>query len=177
MRRSHPRRSGFTGHRAGGYITGTADTKDVDRLLRQLSQGKEGRKLIRRASQVSLEYFNEKTYENASQLPLNKSGKNWRKTLKKKGSFKYRSKMSGGRFHFWTGVVYKGILKVSHLVERGFTHVNGAKVAGNWYRKKAFEQNRNHVMFKFKRYMERGMDMLYTSGKAPTLRDLRNLTQ
>ena len=175
--RSHRRAEGYARTRNGGFITGTVDTRDVDRLLRELSQGKEGRKLIRNASRVALEIFNEETAKNAKELNVVPSGKQWRKTLQKKGSYKYRAQMSKGRFHFWSGISYKGILKVSHLVERGFKHVSGKFIPGQWFRMRAYEQNRAKVMRMFKSYMERGMDIIASSGKAPSLKNLRNLTR
>jgi len=176
--RAHPRKPGYDYYRKGGYITGTVDTKEVDKLIRKLHKGKEGRKLIRQASRVALELFNEETAEQVSQLDLTPSGKKWRKEMKKKGSYAYRAKMSGDRYHFWTGVNYKKtVLRITHLVNDGFKHKQAGKIAGFFFREKAFELKRAEVMRRFKSYMERGIDIIRATGKAPGLKTLRGLTR
>ena len=65
------RRQWDRGFRQGGYITGTIDTRHVDKFISELRNGKQGRRLIRNASRVALELFNEETGSNARELDLN----------------------------------------------------------------------------------------------------------
>ena len=159
-------------------MSGQVDSSDLQSLIKELQGGPESRKLLRQASRVSLEVFNEATAEAVGKLPLNPSGKKWRKTLKKKGSYTYKSKNSSrGKFEFWTGIDYrKPNLRISHLVERGFTHPDGKKVTAHWYRRTAFQRNRASVMKTFERKLNQGIDIIAATGKAPGLKTLRNLS-
>ena len=183
-RRAHPRRSSAAalgaarGHRKYGYLILEKDP--VNELIKELQGGKQGRKLLRNASRVTLEFFTEQTYEEVMKLDLKKSGKGWRKALKKKGSYKYKSKGTAkGTFSFWTGINYakQSILKVSHLVERGFSHADAGRVRGLWFRDAAFKLNRPKAMKLFSNSLMKGMDILAGTKRAPTLKELRSLTR
>lgn len=173
------RRQWDRGFRQGGYITGTIDTRQVDKFISELRNGKQGRRLIRNASRVALELFNEETGNNARELDLKPSGKKWRRLLGRRTSYAYRAKMSGQRFQFWTGVNYKKpVLRISHLVERGFRHAaTGKRIAGQWFRREAFQRNQRRVMRRFADAMSRGADIITATGKAPSVGTLRRLEQ
>ena len=160
---------------AGKLVGFVADTTEINRFVKAVSGDKEGRKVIRNASRAALEIFNVETGDNAAALNLKPSGKQWRKTLKKKASYLYRiSAPKSGRFSAKTGINYKkAVLRVSHLVERGFQHFRAGKVTGNWFRYEAFEQNRERVMREAVRNMKWGWEQVAKTGKAPTAAQTR----
>lgn len=154
---------------------------DLDKKFDELINGKEGRKVLRRSSQVALETFNEATVKQVKQIPLKKSGKGWRKALSRKSSaFKYAwtglDKKKGGKFSATTGVNYKiPILRLTHLVESGFNNVkSGRKVKGHFFREKSFDTNALKGMRQFRNALFRSYDFLAKTGKAPGLKMTRS---
>ena len=146
------------------------------RQIDSLSKGKEGRKVIRAASRAALEVFNMETADNAAELNLKPSGKGWRKALKKKGNYKYSYNVtSGAAFTASTGINYKKnpILAVSHLVERGFNHFKAGRIAGEWYRYDAYEDNYKRIMSNMKNNLIWGWEQVVKTGRAPTASKMR----
>jgi len=180
--RQHPRRStnaqlnASRGIRRNGFMT--IDSDPIQQLMRDLDS-KEGRKVIRHSARLGLEVINDQTSENAKDLKLKKSGKGWRKMLQKRSSYKYKFKNTGrSNFSAVSGINYrKPILRISHLVERGFNHISGTRVWGNWFREHAFATERDKVMKVFATAMGYGLEMLSNSGKAPGLKTLRSLSK
>ena len=83
------------------YMTGTVDTRKLDKMLNELQlEGREGKKVIRQSCRVALELINEETSKQALQLNLKPSGKGWRKALKKKSAFIYKNRKNR-KGHFW----------------------------------------------------------------------------
>ncbi len=163
----------------GKYVTMTADTKEIDRFIKAISGDKEGRKVTRNAAIAALELFNIETGKEAADLNLKKSGKGWRKTLSKLSAYKTKaSAKSDGSFKAKTGINYKkAVLRVSHLVERGFQHFRAGKVPGNWFRQQAYDKNRDKVMSNFMRNLTWGWGQVAKTGKAPTFSKIRKRFQ
>ena len=154
------------------YMTGTVDTKSLDKILNELQlEGKEGKKVIRQSCRVALELINEETSKQALELDLKPSGKGWRKALKKKSAFIYKNRKNRrGRFWFYSAINYKKpILRLSHLIEKGFQHVQAGFVSGNWYRKTAFEQKRTRALAQLEKSLKHGMGFIARGEKVPGL--------
>ena len=154
------------------YVTGTVDTRQLDKMLKELElEGREGKKVIRQSCRVALETINEQTSKDASQLNLKPSGKGWRKALKKWSGFIYKNRKNGrGRFWFYSAINYKKpILRISHLVEKGFQHVKAGFVSGNWYRLGAFEKRRAQALRDLEKSLRYGMGYIAKGEKVPGL--------
>ncbi len=160
------------------------DAKDLDKKIDELLVGKEGRKVLRRSSQVALEPFNDATVKIVNSLKLKPSGRGWRKALRRKSSaFKFRwtglesrswAKTGNNKFSATTGVNYKiKVLKLTHLVEAGFRHIGG-RVPGNFFREKAFDQGSLKSMKHFRHALYRSYQYLIRTGKAPGLKQTRS---
>tara|TARA_R110001632_G_scaffold67839_1_gene159389 strand:+ start:128 stop:676 length:549 start_codon:yes stop_codon:yes gene_type:complete len=170
LRAAEKRRNG-----SNRFVGFQAETSELRRFINAVSGDKEGRKVIRNASRAALEVFNDATAERAGKLPLKKSGKGWRKMLKKRSSYLYKlSATSVGKFSAETGINYKkATLRISHLVERGFRHFTAGKVSGNWFRMEAYVMNRERVMRETVRNMQWGWEQVAKTGKAPTAAQTR----
>ena len=157
------------------FVGFSADTRQVKDFIKGISGSKEGRKVTRAAARAALEIFNVETGDNAGKLNLKSSGKGWRKLLKKKSSYLYKiSARNDGSFKAVTGINYKkAVLRVSHLVERGFQHSKAGKVTGTWYRFKAYEDNQQKVMQMFMRNLKWGWTQTAKTGKAPSASQIR----
>ena len=171
----HAREDALARRARGRYVGFTSDTRQIDSFIKAVSGNREGRKVTRSAARAALEIFNVETGENAADLNLNPSGKQWRKTLKRSSSYAYKiSAKNNGSFSAFTGVNYKkAVLRISHLVERGFQHFRAGKVGGNWYRFQAFAQKRDEVLSKFMRNLMWGREQVGKTGKAPTAAQIR----
>ena len=153
-------------------MTGTVDTRKLDKMLNELQlEGREGKKVIRQSCRVALELINEETSKQALQLNLKPSGKGWRKALKKKSAFIYKNRKNRkGHFWFYSAINYKKpILRISHLVEKGFQHFKSGFVSGNWYRKAAFEQQRTRALMELHKSLKYGMGFIAKGEKVPGL--------
>ena len=151
-------------------LTVVADTSELKRMSDMLTKSKEGRKAARNSAKASLRVFNIYTGIEASKLKLKKSGKNWRKTLTKKGSYRYKtSARTGGVVSATTFINYKkAVLKISHLVEEGFKHFKLGKISGHWFRKNAFDNNYKKVQRIFLQNMQYSYNHMLRTGRAPT---------
>jgi hypothetical protein len=160
------------------WVGFTADTKQIQKQIDELTKGQQGRKVVREASKAALQIFNKETAENATKLNLKPSGKGWRKMLKKDSSYKYKaSAKNTGTFSAVTGINYKkAVLRISHLVERGFQHFKAGKVSGNWFRMNAFKDNRDKFYDLFSSHMQWGMEQVIKTGKAPSASKMRKRT-
>jgi len=56
------------GAKGRGFVYMSFDIGDFEKTINELSQGKEGRKLIRRTARHALEIFNEHTIKNAKSI-------------------------------------------------------------------------------------------------------------
>lgn len=165
-------RTGIRGSALGAVV----DTRDIDQLLRRLElRDKEGKKVIKMACRMALEVINEETAQEAAALNLKESGKGWRKLLTKKGSYIYRNRRnSAGIFWFYTAINYKKpILRISHLVEKGFNHIKSGLVAGNWFRKEAFRKKQKEALKRLELNLLYGIDKLHKGEKIPNLSQWR----
>jgi len=156
------------------------DIGDFEKTINELSQGKEGRKLIRRTARHSLEIFNEHTIKNAKSINFKDSRRGWRWNVGRKGAYKYKFTVNNKKFHTWTGINYKKdpILNISHLIERGFKHVASGKfIKGHWFRKRAYDDNKREVFRRFTLGIQKGINTIARTGKAPTLREIRSSVQ
>ncbi len=154
------------------YVTGTVDTRSLDKLLKKLElEGKEGKKVIKQSCRVALEVINEETVEQALELNLRPSGKGWRKALKLKSAFIYKDrKIRKGSFWFYSAINYKKpILRISHLVEKGFQHIKAGFVPGNWYRRSAFRAKRVQALRELEKALMHGMGFIAKGEKVPGL--------
>jgi len=161
------------------YLTGTIDARNVDRMLEKLKlEGKEGKKVIKNSCRVALEMINEETSDKGSALKLKPSGlgkRGWRATLKKRSAYIYRNRRNrAGRFWFYSAINYKKpILRLSHLIEKGFKHVGVGFVAGNWFRDKAFRKKRSQALDYLNKNLLYGMKFISTGKKVPNLTQYR----
>ena len=147
-----------------------ADTSELQRTAKQLTATKEGRKATRNSAKASLRIFNVQTGIEAARLKLKPSGKHWRKTMTKKGSYTYKtSAKQGGVVRATTGINYKKpVLRISHLVESGFKHPEHGFVRGLLYRYHAFEKNYKRVQDTFLKNMQYSINYMLRTGRAPT---------
>ncbi len=159
-----------------GYVTATVDTRSIDRLLADLeAAGKQGKKAIKHSARIALEVINEETSQKAQDLPLKPSGKGWRRMIKRKTSFVYRTRRTKNySFWFFTAVNYrKETLRISHLIEKGFQHARGTKVPGNWYRAAAFEKKRSEALKRFESNLLWGLRLIARGKPIPNLTKYR----
>ncbi len=170
--RQRDSRTGIRGSSLGAIV----DTKDTDRLLKSLElKNKEGKNVIKKSCRMALEIINEETAREAAALNLKDSGKGWRKLLTKKGSYIYRNRRnSAGKFWFYTAINYKKpILRISHLVEKGFNHVKSGLVAGHSYRKEAFRKKQKQALKTLELNLLYGLDLINRGKKIPNLSQWR----
>jgi len=152
------------------------DRSSLDQTINELRQGREGVKLVKSCLSIAHDEFRDKTKDEISVLRLKKSGKGWRRTARKNGSYKKKLKVDNKKFKTHSGLNYAkaNILRVSHLVERGFNHVrSGKKIAGLFFRQKAYAKNKDAVLKKLHANLLRGINILARTGKAPSIKDLR----
>ena len=155
----------------------SVDTHAVEAMMERLMlNDKEGEKIVKHACRLALEVINEETGVQASQLNLKDSGKGWRKMMTKvRSSYIYRTRriFSGG-FFFYTAVNYKKpVLRISHLIEKGFRHLFSGNVRGFWFRKEAFEKKRHETLRTLENNLRVGMTLRAENTKAPTLSQFR----
>ena len=184
MRRSLTSRERAKVFGGTGFVVGAMEWSDLEKQLEKTinvvaGQGREGKKLLKHASRIALEPINEETAERAQQLQLVPSGKGWRKLLKRKSSYVYKERRTRAyRFWFYTAINYKrSLLRVSHLVEKGFKHPHAGRVAGSWYRAEAFEARRREALTLFDKALRYGLEFIGTGRKVPGLRELRKGTR
>ena len=160
---------------AGRWVGFGADTKGLQKMVKSMVGSQQGRKVVREASKAALTLFNIETGDNAAKLNLKPSGKGWRKLLTKAKAYKYKaSAKASGQFSAATGINYGyAILRVSHLVERGFQHFRAGKVSGNWFRMDAFRAKKQQVFNRFAANMAWGFDRMNKTGKAPSASQMR----
>ena len=151
------------------------DSKRLQKQVKSMVDSKQGRKVVREASKAALQIFNKETAKNAAALDLKPSGKGWRKLLQKDSSYKYKaSAKANGSFSASTGINYaKAVLRISHLVERGFRHFKAGKISGNWFRMDAFRDKKQAVFNRFYNNMAWGYDRMNKTGKAPSASQMR----
>lgn len=159
----------------------TTNAKALSKQIQSAIQDKEGRKILRRSSQVALEVINEESGKRGSQLPLKRKNKRWRRAIKQKGSYKYRyeglDKKKGGKFKAITGVNYaakKKILKLSHLIEGGFKHKVAGSIKGFFFRQKSYDAKSLSSMKSFRNAFFGSVQYLMRTGKAPSLKQTRS---
>ncbi len=158
------------------YITGSVDTRAADKLLRELElQGKEGKKAIKHSSQLALEVISRETSEQAAEIDF-KPGPGWRKAMSKPSAFVYKQRRNrAGQFWFYSAINYKKpILRLSHLIEKGFNHWKAGFVAGHWFRREAFQKDQLEALKTFKRGMQYGMSLIAKGKKVPNMKQYRN---
>jgi len=160
---------------AGRFVGFGADTRKLQKQVKSMVDSQQGRKVVREASKAALTLFNIETGKNAAALNLKPSGKGWRKLLQKASSYKYKASATAtGHFSAATGINYaKAILRISHLVERGFQHFRAGKVGGNFFREGAFRTEKKNVLRRFSANMTWGYAQLQKTGKAPSASQMR----
>jgi hypothetical protein len=160
---------------AGRWVGFGADTKSLQKMVKGMVGSQQGRRVVREASKAALEIFNVETGKNAAALNLKPSGRGWRKLLTKRKAYKYKaSATASGHFSAATGINYGyAILRISHLVERGFQHFRAGKVGGNWFRMDAFREKKQEVFNRFAANMAWGFDRMNKTGKAPSASQMR----
>lgn len=162
-----------------GYVTGSIDTRDVERLMNRLIafDKKEGNKAMKHACRTALEIIDEETVDKALSLKLRQTQakKGWRQTLKTRSAFTYKvRRVKAKSFWFYSAVNYKKpILRISHLVEKGFKHFAGSFVPGNWYRKNAFRAKKAQAMKVLELNLLYGIDMIRRGKKVPNITQWR----
>lgn len=191
MARFDKRESGFqrqrrkdreAGIKGRGYVTGSVDFADVEKMMNRMLDldKKQGKKAMKHACRMALEVIDEETGKEALDLRLNPKmrKKGWRQTISKRnrsgnitGAFNYklrRSKRSS--FWFYSEVNYrKPVLRVSHLVEKGFTHIKHGWVSGHWFRKDAFRQKRAQALKVLELNLLYGLDLLRRGKPIPNI--------
>jgi len=165
---------GYGPNRTAIYVDDSLN-KSLNRLVRAYNGSSAGRKVIRNAYRSGLEVFNQETGEEAAKLNLKKSGKGWRKLIKKRGSYGYKVQVLKATAKAWTGINYKKNknLRISHLIDRGFKHISGKTVGGNWFRRKAFNKARRKVFKTITDNLMWGMQQVSMTGKAPSASQMR----
>ena len=160
---------------AGKFVGFGADTKSLQKQVNRMVSSQQGRKVVREASKAALQLFNKETGKNAADLNLKPSGKGWRKLLAKDKAYKYKaSATASGHFSAVTGINYGyAVLRISHLVERGFQHFRAGKISGSWFRQNAFQEKKQEVFDRFQGNMGWGLDILNKTGKAPSASKMR----
>ena len=162
-----------------GYITGGVDTRDVENLMNRLISfdKKEGKKAVRHACRMALEVIDAESVDNALNLKLTsrQAKKGWRQTLKTRTAFTYKMRrVKAKSFWFYSAINYKKpILRISHLVEKGFKHVAGSFVPGNWYRKQAFRAKKAKAIKVLELNLLYGIDLIRRGKKVPNISQWR----
>ena len=173
------RRDTKAGIKGRGFVTGSADTKDVEQMMNRLldMNSKEGKKAVKHASRMALELIDDETREEVWSLKLQNSGKGWRKAFAARSAFKYKlRRVKSNSFWFYSAVNYKNkILRISHLVEKGFAHVAGVFVPGNGYRKKAFRTKRNKALKVLELNLLLGLDYVRRGKAIPNITNWRKV--
>ena len=178
-RQRQARRDRQAGIKGFGYVTGSIDTRDVERMMNRLIDlnKKEGTKAVKHACRMALEVIDQETVDQALSLKLNSTmrKKGWRKTLKTRTAFAYKlRRVKSKSFWFYSAVNYKKpMLRISHLVEKGFKHVFAGFVPGNWYRKTAFRQKRTKALKVLELNLLYGLDMIRRGNKVPNITQWR----
>ena len=147
------------------------DARAVELMFDKMIGSKDSKKMAAHACRAAQEVINAQTQDNAEQLKLKDSGKGWRKLLgKKTGSFIYKLRRSRKTSFFqYSAINYKKpMLRISHLVEKGFRHVGGGFVKGLWYRARAFEQKRTEAMKVLHKALAHGYEEIGEGKKTPT---------
>ena len=94
---------------------------------------------------------------------------------KVRSSYIYRvRRFYSGGFFFYTAVNYKKpVLRISHLIEKGFRHVFSGNVRGFWFRQEAFDKKRSETLKTLEKNLKVGMELRASNKKAPTLSQFR----
>ena len=139
----------------GSYSRGKSvqinDTQVLSLFNKLASQGRVGRHNVQKACQIATEIIREETIDQAKQIPYktkSRRAKSFRKMIVKNSAYKFlRVKARNNRFWFRDKVNYKKpVLKIAHLVERGWTHVGGRHITGYWFRLAAFNIKKDKAM-------------------------------
>ncbi len=174
-RERQSRRDTSAGIKGMGYVTGSIDTRDVERLMNRLIafDKKEGMKAVKHACRTALVVVDKEAVDEALKLKLSSrmTKKGWRKTLQSRTAFSYKlRRVKSKSFWFYSAVNYKKpILRVSHLVEKGFKHLNAGFIPGNWFRKSAFRKKKAKAMKVLELNLLYGIDMIRRGKKVPNI--------
>ncbi len=140
-------------------------------MFEKMVGSRDSKKMAAHACRAAQEVINEQTQDNAQDLPLKHSGKGWRKLLgKKTGSFVYKMRRSQKTsfFHYSAINYKKPVLRISHLIEKGFKHVSGRRVKGHYFRLAAFERSRTKAMKVLHKALAKGYEGMGEGKKTPT---------
>lgn len=181
-RQRQARMARLAGVKGRGYVTGSADFADVEAMMNRMLDldKKQGKKAMKHACRMALEVIDGETGQNALDLDLNPKvrKKGWRKTISKRnksgnltGAFVYKVRRSKKTsFWFYSAVNYKKpVLRISHLVEKGFNHIKSGFVPGNWFRKDAFMTKRNEAIKVLELNLLYGLDLLRRGKPIPNI--------
>lgn len=146
------------------------DTRAVELMFEKMIGSRDSKKMAKHACRAAQEVINDQTSDNAQGLPLKDSGKGWRKLISKKTAFQYKMRRSR-KTSFWhfSAINYrKPVLRISHLIEKGFKHISGRRVRGHYYRLAAFERTRTKAMKVLHKALAKGYEDMGEGKKTPT---------